>query len=225
MEANLKNIHARIKKVCQDAGRSEADIRLIAVSKKQSAEKIASLFHFGQCWFGENYVQELESKKQELFHLPIKWSYIGRIQTNKIKKMVALADEIQTVSRLEEAKKIDEAAEVLGKAPYPIYLSVNFGKEPSKSGVLVEEAISLAEQIGLLKNLQLQGMMVIPPEEISLAAQAGCVPQMYRDIALMAKKIGHGFLSLGMSTDLEAAIESGATTVRVGEALMGKRIL
>lgn len=225
LESAFKAVQSRMYQACEAAGREKNTVRLVAVSKKQPLEKIETLFNLGQIWFGENYIQELEAKKQKLSHLSIKWSYIGKIQSNKIKKMVMLADEIQTVSSLEEAIKIDSIVARCAKAPYPIYLSVNFEKEPSKSGANKEDAVALAFAIEKLQNIQLQGMMVIPPQEASLAAGSGAVPDMYQQIAELAKKIGKGHLSLGMSHDLEAAIQVGATTVRVGQSLMGERSL
>lgn len=196
---------------------------LIAVSKTQPESAVRAVFAFGQVLFGENYAQELEDKAESLKDLPIQWIYIGHIQSNKIRKIVTYAQEIQTVASFDHAKQIARHAKDLNKIPYSIYLEVNAGDEQAKSGVSLDAILPLAERIRLeLPELTLKGLMAIPPDSYS---DQNCteVPRLYRDLRSLADKVGEGKLSLGMSNDLRIAIKAGSNFVRVGTAIFGRR--
>lgn len=196
---------------------------LIAVSKTQPESAVRAVFASGQSLFGENYAQELADKAEALQDLPIYWIYIGHIQSNKIRKIVTHASEIQTVASFDHARQIARHAQELGKTPFPIYLEVNAGDEESKSGVSRDEAVPLANRIAEeLPELKLQGLMAIPPETFN---DASCseVPELYRELRAMADSIGEGKLSLGMSNDLRIALSAGSDFVRVGTAIFGRR--
>ncbi len=224
LRLNYSSINERILRACTAAGRRREDVELIAASKYQSTEKIKDLFDLGLKSFGENYQQELSDKRRELDSLAIRWVFIGALQSNKIAKIVADAAEIQTVASLKHARYIARYAEELNKTPYPVYISVNAGHEATKAGVdQGEELEQLASAINDIPSLLLKGIMTIPPAEISKRASLEELPPLYKDIAALAKNIGQGYLSMGMSSDLEAAIAAGANCVRIGTALMGPR--
>ena len=219
-ENHSKVLHA-IKSHIQPGCTSQP--ALIAVSKTQSESAVRAVFALGQTLFGENYAQELADKAEGLKDLAIYWIYIGHIQSNKIRKIVTYASEIQTVASFDHAKQIARQAAELGKSPFPIYLEVNAGDEESKSGVSREAVIPLAKRIeNELPELTLKGLMAIPPEAFSDASFSE-VPTLYRELRNLADQIGEGKLSLGMSNDLRIALEAGSDFVRVGTALFGRR--
>ncbi len=196
---------------------------LIAVSKLQPSAKIVEAYRLGQRRFGENYAQELAEKAEELKELDIYWVFIGHIQSNKIRKIVSYAQEIQTVASLSHAKQIARHAKEVGKSPFPIMLEVNVGDEATKSGIALNQVKGLAAQIGSeCPELRIKGLMAIPPDRYSDAAFAS-VPALYKELRALADTIGDGQLSLGMSNDLRIALEAGSNFVRVGTALFGAR--
>lgn len=196
---------------------------MLAVSKGQPAEKIRTLFELGQRRFGENYTQELLEKAQTLHDLPLKWVYIGHLQSNKIRRLVEVTDEIQTVDSLRHAQKIASAAREFGKTPFPIMLEVNAGMEEGKSGLPMHGALELAAEIQQdLPELKVRGIMAIPPSQYQDESYQD-VPALYLDLRSLADNVGDGILSLGMSGDLRLAIEAGSDIVRIGTALLGSR--
>ena len=193
------------------------------MSKRQPVEAIVEAYELGQRKFGENYAQELSEKAEALKELDIYWIFIGHIQSNKIRKIVSSAREIQTVASLSHAKQIARYAKELGKTPFPIMLEVNAGEESSKSGRPLNEIKALAEEIiRELPELRLKGLMAIPPDTYSDAAHAS-VPPLYTELRAVANEVGEGKLSLGMSNDLRIALEAGSDYVRIGTALFGSR--
>lgn len=226
LKARYDAVRKRINHACQLAGRNTETVRLIAVSKTQGIDKIKVLAKLGQIWFGENYVNELCNKAEALSQLAIKWSFIGTLQSNKIKLLMSYADEIQTVMSLKQARYINRYAEELGKSPFPIYIALNISEEKNKSGLTCSQALVLAQQIlAQMPHLDLRGAFAIPPVEVSCGSydENHPVPQLYFDLADIVKKIGKNELSLGMSHDLEPAIRAGSQIVRVGSDLFGKR--
>lgn len=201
-------------------------VRLIAVSKKQSPESIRGLYAQGQRVFGENYVQELQEKAQALADLPdLHWVYIGVLQSNKIKRVAQWAQEVQTLSSPREASLLAQSLRGYGKTQLPVYICVNLGDEPQKGGVDLQGVPDLARFIQeSCPELALQGLMAIPPQAMSDEAhRTGKPPEAYLRLRELAKVTGAGKLSLGMSSDYEAAILAGATDIRIGTALFGKR--
>ncbi len=195
-------------------------VRLVVISKQHTAQEIRAIHSQGQVWFGENYVQELCEKASELKDLDIYWSFCGTLQSNKIKSLMPWVHEIQTVTDFKKASDIARWAFTLGKTPFPIYISLNPTGENTKSGISLEEATVLAmDIIRHLPELKLKGCFLLPPKEISHQAIQGFVPELYKDIALFAKSIGNGELSLGMSSDFESAILAGSSVVRIGSAI------
>ncbi len=222
----LKENYIKIQNAILEARKKSKDqkeVRLLAVSKKQSLEKIKALFELGQKEFAENYLQELKIKAK-ILRGP-SWVFIGRLQSNKIKEVVGLCSEIQSVASFEHARRIATAAREFKKTPYPVYLLVNLGKEDSKDGVLLSDAEGFAKKLEEnFPELKIQGLMSIPPRVDFSLEQEKSSKKRYAELWEKAKVIGQGKLSLGMSDDLEQAILAGSDCVRIGTALFGIRI-
>lgn len=216
-------IQERIRKACQDCGRSPDSVKLIVASKTQSAERVAELHALGQKSFGENYAQELFAKASSL-PTSIEWSFIGQLQSNKIKRIMSFAHEIQTLASLKHAQQIARYAEELGKKPYPVFIEVQVPGDESKGGLQFGELIALANTIqeNYVQEIRLQGVMAIPPLRFAEHwDEEG--EELYRELRQLANFIGEGKLSLGMSSDLEHAIRCGTDVIRIGSAVMGSR--
>lgn len=216
-------IKQTIAQICAAASRDSQSVTLLAVSKFQPLEAVRDVYHAGQRQFGENYAQELFAKAAALADLSeVEWHFIGTLQSNKIKKLVAVAHCIQSVTTEKHVQMIAKAAVEIGRTPYPIFIEVNLGDEASKSGLTMTDALVLGQLVQEnYPQIELRGLMAIPPQD--LAHGPDRVPSLYRELAAAAKKIGKGALSLGMSDDLEPAIRSGSTMVRVGTAIFGER--
>lgn len=222
IQKRLTYINDKIKNACTNCGRDSKEIRLIAVSKKKPHTAVESLLRLDQLNFGENYAQEMCEKAKEL-NPDIMWSFIGHLQSNKIKKIVEIAFEIQTLSSLKHAKLIEKAARDLNKNPYPIFIEVNAAKEESKSGIFIDEALSFYKKIKEnFPNLKVMGIMAIPPREMSLNWSKES-EDLYISLRRLANRIGEKKLSLGMSHDFEHAIRLGTDIIRIGSLLMGER--
>lgn len=227
IQINYNKTVQRISSAKKKLADPQCEIRLLAVSKKQSLAKIAALYHCGHRDFAENYCQELEEKVNLLKQsgiVDIAWSFIGRLQSNKIKKIVSLCCEIQSLSSLKHAKLIHEAALNYKKVPFKVYLLVNLGEEASKSGLSLEAVDPLVEVIEQeMKGLSLEGLMAIPPKLDLEINSLVYYQRQYERLAHKARSVGKGKLSLGMSFDLELAISCGSNCVRVGTGLFGVR--
>ncbi len=219
----------RIKTSCIKAGRNTSEVKLMAVSKGQKIEKVLELYSLGHRFFGENYLEEL-SAKAEFFkqnNKDIKWSFIGNLQSNKIKHIVNRASEIQTLQSEKHARYIQKYARLFNKIPYPVYIQVKVGIEQNKVGISPSILDKLSQFIKTeTPDLELKGIMAIPPrlnfqDESSIKEGR----KLYNNLHYLAKNTGDGLLSLGMSEDLELAISLGSNTLRIGRALFGERIL
>lgn len=222
------DLKSKISQAAESFGHDPAKMRLLAVSKTHSVSKIRALYHLGQRDFGENYAQELALKAQELRGagdcLDLKFSFIGTLQSNKIRGIVTDAVEIQTLCQTKHAEVINRVAHELGKTPYPVWIAVNAGSEVSKSGVTMADTPSLASTIvQQFPHLNLMGIMSIPPPLSPSEHLQKNPPPLYRKLADLARQTGQGQLSLGMSDDLVHAIASGSQCVRIGTALFGPR--
>ena len=223
IETNLQSIWLRMAQACEAAGRDPASVRLLAVSKTFAAQAVAQAHAAGQCDFGENYIQEGVEKIQALAHLPLVWHCIGPIQSNKTRLVAEHFDWVHSVDRLKIAQRLSEQRPA-ARGPLEVCMQVNVDGGPTKAGVPPEQAAELASQIASLPGLRLRGIMSIP-EPAPDFASALAVHQ--RSLALYEALNTQGFgldtLSLGMSADLEAAIQAGSTMVRVGSAIFGAR--
>lgn len=212
----LQDIRARVAQAEQAAGRSPGSVTLIAVSKVQPLDRVVAALKAGQRVFGENYVQESAGKWPDLrARFPdVQVHMIGPLQTNKAKQALDLFDAIHTVDRPSLAEKLAKLVQGQGRCP-GLFVQVNTGAEPQKAGILPNAADEfIARCRGM--DLPLQGVMCIPPEGEE------AVPH-FRMLAQIAARNGLQGLSMGMSSDFEAAIAEGATHVRVGSAIFGAR--
>ncbi|MFO7483489.1 YggS family pyridoxal phosphate-dependent enzyme [Oceanibaculum nanhaiense] len=216
ISGNIATICSRIAKAARAARRDPAEIRLIAVSKAQPADRIQAALAAGQRLFGENRVQEAQARWPELraSYPDLDIHLIGPLQTNKAKEAVALFDAIQTVDRPKLAQALAAEMEKTGRH-LPCYVQVNTGEEEQKAGALPDEADGFIAECRAL-GLDIVGLMCIPPVE----EEPGLHFALLREIA---RRNGVEHLSMGMSADYEAAIPFGATEVRVGTAIFGDR--
>ncbi|HYN54866.1 MAG TPA: YggS family pyridoxal phosphate-dependent enzyme [Methylotenera sp.] len=200
------------------------EVRLLAVSKAQSALAIREAFSAGQTMFGENYLQEALEKQALLTDLAIEWHFIGPIQSNKTQLIANNFAWVHSVDRLKIAQRLNDARPKT-IPPLQICIQVNISDEDSKSGVLPHELEELALAITALPQLKLRGLMAIPapsPDKNQQRAQFKQVRECYD--ALLGKDFKLDTLSIGMSDDFPIAIEQGATIVRIGSALFGARL-
>ncbi len=213
--ARLNEIQTRMASAARAAGRDPAALRLVAVSKQQPWESIEPILAAGQTAFGENRVQEAKERwgdRREGLTLHL----IGPLQTNKAGEAVAVFDVIETLDRLKLARVLETEIQKAGRAPR-LYVQVNTGEEPQKAGVIPTETDGfIAECRGL--GLQIEGLMCIPPVDEEPAMH-------FALLAKIAARNGLAKLSMGMSDDFETAIRFGATSVRVGSALFGARLV
>jgi pyridoxal phosphate enzyme (YggS family) len=220
---NLQRIHDRITQTCDKAGRSPDSVALLAVSKTFGAEAVAQAHAAGQTAFGENYIQEAVEKITALAHLPLQWHCIGPIQSNKTRLVAEHFDWVQTIDRLKIAQRLSEQR-LPHLAPLQVCIQVNMDGGPTKSGVAPEDALELARAVSELPRLCVRGIMCIPEPAPDFVA-ACAVFSRARALFDQMNSAGMGLdtLSMGMSNDLEAAITSGSTLVRVGSAIFGER--
>jgi len=198
---------------CARAGRDPGSVKLIAVGKTKPIEMLREARAAGQTIFGENYAQELRDKADAL--PGAEWHFIGALQTNKAKLVVGRAALIHTCDRIGLAQELSKRAKTAG-VTQRVLLEVNVGREPQKAGVLPEDTAALLDQVRALPALSCEGLMCIPPAE-------GDARRHFRSLRQLAERLGLRELSMGMTADYEAAIEEGATLVRVGTAIFGER--
>ena len=212
----LNIINTKIEKTEKSSGRTIGSTQLIAVSKVQPNERVLNVLKQGHKVFGENKVQEAQGKWpafRENFS-NVKVHLIGPLQTNKVKQAVELFDTIHTVDRLKLAQKLSNEIQSQGKAP-EMFIQINTGEEEQKSGITPSEADQfIADCLSL--DLPIKGLMVIPPVNEEPSLHFGLLRKI-------AHRNGLEGLSMGMSSDFENAIAMGATHIRVGSAIFGKR--
>ena len=222
---NLKAVHDRIAAACERAGRAPESVRLIAVSKTKPAEAVAEAYAAGQRLFGENHAQELTAKKPVLPQ-DIEWHFIGNLQRNKVKYVVGSAALIHSVNSEALAKEIDRVAGNRGLIQ-EVLAEINVGGEESKQGIDADEARGLVEAIAALPHLRLRGLMTVAPP----AEDPETVRPVFKRLREMLAEFrpltrepeAFDQLSMGMSGDFAAAIEEGATYVRIGTSIFGPR--
>jgi len=225
---NLEHIRERVERAAGRAGRRAEEITLVAVSKTFPADAIRDAFGAGLRHFGENRVQEWESKHASLSNLDATWHLIGHLQSNKAARAAHLFHTVDSVDSLALAQKLDRArsdSERSTPQRLRILIEVRLAPEETKSGASDAELPAIAEGVLALPRLELCGLMCIPP----LLDDAGRTRPYFAKLRevrnALAKRVGRALpvLSMGMSHDFEVAIEEGATEIRVGAALFGSR--
>jgi len=223
IEKNLQTVKDRISRVCERTSRPVDSVKLVAVSKKMPASSIRKAFDCGQFSFGENYAQEFRDKNNELCDLCIDWHFIGHLQKNKVKYVAPKAKMIETIDSL----KIAEVINAKATDKIDCLIEVNIGDESSKAGTDIAEIENIARGIAALPNLDLRGLMIIPPYEIDPEDSRPHFKKLKEMLELLNERLPLEKplteLSMGMSHDFEVAIEEGATIVRVGTAIFGER--
>lgn len=213
---SLPAIQSRLISACTAANRDPASVTLIAVSKVQPIDRLRAVLSEGHKIYGENYVQEAAQKWPDLRAEfgPLAVHMIGPLQSNKAKLAMDLFDAIHTLDRPSLAKKLANLAQTSGACP-DLFIQINTGKEPQKAGVLPADADAFIATARTL-DLPIRGLMCIPPED------APSTPH-FQALSDIAARNGLSDLSMGMSSDFEAAISAGATHIRVGSAIFGAR--
>lgn len=227
LEANLDAVQEKIELACQRAGRARSDVTLVAVSKTFPLDDVEIIRGFGVVDFGESYIQEWR-EKVESAHDEIRWHLIGHLQSNKVKYIRGRAALVHSVDRASVLRELDKRSE----PGLQILLQVNVGRDENKSGADPEQIFELLDAATAAKNLRVAGLMTIPPVTASAAearpffkalreARDLCVEALDQRGLLDLHPCSH--LSMGMSSDYVEAIEEGATIVRVGSSIFGRR--
>jgi pyridoxal phosphate enzyme (YggS family) len=225
IETGLRDIRERIAAAARGCGREAAAVRLVAVSKIRPAEDVLRAYGAGQTVFGENYVQELVDKAAAIRE-PVEWHFIGHLQSNKVKYLAGLVTMIHSVDRLSLAEEISRQWGRLGSC-CDILIQVNISGETTKSGSSEAGALQLVREVARLPNVRIRGLMTMPPffDDPEAArpffAALHRLSQTVTDAAVPGVSMAE--LSMGMSGDFEAAIQEGATLVRVGTSIFGSR--
>jgi pyridoxal phosphate enzyme (YggS family) len=215
LKQRLECVEERICRALQRCGRARTSLTLLAVTKKFSSEVIRQAYELGLREFGENYVQEFELKAPALRDLTgARFHLIGHLQSNKARKAAGLFSVIQTVDSAKLAGRLNECGR-----PLEVMLEVKLSGEASKSGAAPEEIPALVDAVAGCPNLRLTGLMTMPPWSENAEASR----PYFRRLRELADRYKLAGLSMGMSHDLETAIEEGATIIRVGTALFGPR--
>ena len=219
----LQAIQVNIRKARLTANRDD-EIKLLAVSKSQPADKLREAYVAGQRAFGENYVQEAINKQTQLKDCAIEWHFIGPVQSNKTQLIAQHFAWVHSVDRLKIAQRLNDARARL-LTPLNVCIQINSSDEVSKSGVDIDSLAILAKEISVMPHLKLRGLMAIPAPTKDLAKQRTqfkIVGDAFK--ALQQQGFELDTLSIGMSDDYVAAIQEGATILRIGSAIFGLRI-
>lgn len=224
---NLFVIHQRIKVACDRANRDVNDVRLLLATKTVPAERIGFALECGETLIGENKVQELKEKEEKLTHYNCEKHYIGHLQTNKVKEVLKYVSCIESIDRLDLVQKLDQRLQFEGKS-IDILVQVNTSYEESKFGLDPINVISFIKEVAKYDTLKIKGLMTIGLFSAEEEKVRRCF-RLLKDIQQQVIEenilnVNMTELSMGMSGDLEVAIEEGATIVRVGTAIFGERI-
>ncbi len=220
---NIEIIRQRVGAACARARRSPEEITLIAVAKTFHSPSIRQALEAGVTDIGENYVQELRRKRDEFSDENIRWHFIGHLQSNKVKYIAPWIHCIHAVDSLSLGKEIAHQAGRIGRT-LTIFVEVNTSDESSKFGVLPEKARNVVQQLSLLKNVDVAGLMTIGPflpDPDSSRPSFRLLREIKTEVEREGMLLQH--LSMGMTNDFEVAIEEGSTMIRIGTAIFGKR--
>ena len=227
LQANLALVRQRIDTAAKRVGRDPSDVKLVAVSKMHPVAVLRNAIEAGATVFGENKVQEAESKIAEIGRRNATWHLIGHLQSNKARKAAQLFDVIHSVDSVELAERLERICIEDGRDELSVLVQVDLAGEATKSGIAESDLPELVAYLRTCKHLRFDGLMVLPPFFDEPEATRPFFKRL-REIRddLASKGVfanGRGELSMGMSHDFEIAIEEGATIVRVGTAIFGKR--
>lgn len=221
LSIRMHELRQRISAAEEACGRPKGAVQLLAVSKGQPLEALIGAYQRGQRQFAENYLQEALFKQKQLGHFDIDWHFIGPIQSNKCKLIAALFDWVHTVDRFKIAELLNEYRPI-GLPPLNVCIQVNVSGESSKSGISPVELPGFVEEFSKWPRLRLRGLMAIPEptkDKEKQRVNLSCLKNLKDQV----KPCGMDTLSMGMSDDLEAAIEEGSNMVRIGTAFFGER--
>jgi pyridoxal phosphate enzyme (YggS family) len=225
---NLAAVRARIATACARAGRDPAGVRLLPVSKTVEEQRIRMAHAAGLTAFGENKVQEAREKAEAMADLPIAWSVIGHLQTNKAKYVARFAAEFQALDSLRVAKALDRRLQNEGRA-LDVFVQINSSGEASKYGLAPEDAAAFLRELPAFSALKVRGLMTLALFSADASRVRACFRLMRELRDRLRQETPDGValddLSMGMSGDYEIAIEEGASVVRVGQAIFGARPL
>ena len=221
---NIADIRGRIADACARAGRKSTDVRMLAVSKFVAAERIAEAIDCGLTEFGENRAQELREKQTFFEKHGCMVHFIGQLQTNKVRYVCGVVDMVQSLDRIPLAEALSARAVELG-CVQDVMIQVNIGGEAQKGGIPVADLEHFMRHVIACDGLHVTGLMCVPP-----AVEPAAVRQYYAKMRALRGMLNNSFpgkpireLSMGMSHDFEAAIEEGATIVRIGTGVFGAR--
>ncbi len=224
---NLRIIRNRMKYGCVKANRNPLEVRLLLATKTVDSERINFALQQGELLIGENKVQELKQKCNAVKELNPEVHFIGHLQSNKIKEVLKWASCIETIDRISIAQKLQQRL-VFEEREIDVYIQVNTSFEESKFGVLPNQTIELVKAVSKFKNIHIKGLMTIgllSSESTEIRKCFQLLKRLQEDIKLLnLPNVEMNELSMGMSGDLEIAIEEGATIIRVGTAIFGERI-
>jgi pyridoxal phosphate enzyme (YggS family) len=226
LRARLDSVRERIARAAGRAGRDPASVRLVAISKTFPADHVRSAALAGQVDFGENKVQEALQKMSETSDLPLNWHLVGHLQSNKARKAASAFDVVHSVDSAALVAKLDEAAATSGRT-LELLVQVDLAGEATKHGARAEDLAPVLEAARQCRSVRIKGLMILPPLSVN-AEQARPFFASLRGVRdeLLARGADASMLSelsMGMSADFEVAIEEGATIVRIGSAIFGRR--
>lgn len=219
VSAGLAEVDRRLTRAAERAGRARSAVTLVAVSKAVDTEAVRQARAAGQSDFGESRAQELR-RKAEAIGPGVRWHFIGRIQRNKVRDVVGVAGLIHSVDRVDVARAVAQRA-VADDHVQQVLVQVNAGNDPAKGGCTVDGTADLVAAVRRLPGIACQGLMTVPPMGVDPRPVFASLRALRDDLRAQFPEISH--LSMGMSHDFEAAVEEGATIVRIGEAVFGPR--
>jgi len=227
LAANLGGVRQRIIDAAIRTGRNPDEIKLVAVSKTHPPDLLRAAIKAGATALGENRVQEAEAKILDVGRDAVKWHLIGHLQSNKARRAVQLFDVIESLDSLDLAHRLERICIEEGRSELSVFVEVDLAGEKTKSGIGEGDLIELVDYLQTCKHLRFDGLMVLPPFSEDPDATRPYFKRLYEIRQKLCSRgafaNGAGELSMGMSHDFEVAIEEGATVVRVGTAIFGRR--
>jgi PLP dependent protein len=219
--ASLARLRTRLVEAAISAGRDPRAITLIAVTKTFPVSDARALSDLGVLDLGESRDQEAKAKAKELAELPLRWHFLGRVQTNKARSIVGYANSVHSVDREQLVDALADAAERAEREPLEVFLQLSIDGDPTRGGALRADLGGLADRVAARSSLRLAGVMAVAPMDMDVRAAFDELAAASRE--LVAVHPGATAISAGMSGDFEQAIAAGSTHLRVGSALLGRR--